>query len=143
MEAEGTRRPGTVITAFTGQLIDIKSGGLWTTGASRAIEEEYWSRTEAFGSVLAQDLGELILKPEVVERVDQEFVLMKWKETNFVNCEPEESGLSIQGFYFVCLQRSTGSIEAYYYDPNASPYQRLTLGPIGHRGVAFGTIQFA
>jgi hypothetical protein len=36
-------------------------------------------------------------------------------------------GLTISGFYYVCLRRSDGSVEGLYCDPHSSPYQHLTL----------------
>ncbi|KAF9691085.1 hypothetical protein EKO04_010963 [Ascochyta lentis] len=36
-------------------------------------------------------------------------------------------GLTISGFYFVCLRRCDGSVEGLYYDPMSSPYQCLRL----------------
>ncbi|KAL1639290.1 hypothetical protein SLS58_008132 [Diplodia intermedia] len=40
-------------------------------------------------------------------------------------------GLTISGFYYVCLRRSDGAIEGLYYDPQSSPYQHLKLSPVG------------
>ncbi|EKG17021.1 Vacuolar import/degradation protein Vid24 [Macrophomina phaseolina MS6] len=40
-------------------------------------------------------------------------------------------GLTISGFYYVCLRRSDGAIEGLYYDPQSSPYQHLKLHPVG------------
>ncbi|PSN67927.1 hypothetical protein BS50DRAFT_491513 [Corynespora cassiicola Philippines] len=36
-------------------------------------------------------------------------------------------GLTISGFYYVCLRREDGRLEGLYYDPQSSPYQRLNL----------------
>ncbi|KAK8221675.1 vacuolar import and degradation protein-domain-containing protein [Phyllosticta paracitricarpa] len=40
-------------------------------------------------------------------------------------------GLTISGFYYVCLRRSDGAVEGLYYDPQSSPYQHLKLSPVG------------
>ncbi|QDS74053.1 hypothetical protein FKW77_009277 [Venturia effusa] len=37
------------------------------------------------------------------------------------------TGLTISGFYYVCLRRGDGAVEGLYCDPQSSPYQRLTL----------------
>jgi Vacuolar import and degradation protein len=37
------------------------------------------------------------------------------------------TGLTISGFYYVCMRRSDGAVEGLYCDPQSSPYQRLTL----------------
>jgi hypothetical protein len=36
-------------------------------------------------------------------------------------------GLTISGFYYVCLKRSDGRLEGLYFDPQSSPYQCLEL----------------
>jgi hypothetical protein len=36
-------------------------------------------------------------------------------------------GLTISGFYYVCLRRADGCVEGLYCDPHSSPYQHLTL----------------
>jgi hypothetical protein len=44
-------------------------------------------------------------------------------------------GLTISGFYYVCLRRSDGRLEGLYYDPQSSPYQCLKLESV--RGGVF------
>lgn len=44
-------------------------------------------------------------------------------------------GLTISGFYYVCLRRSDGKLEGLYYDPQSSPYQCLKLESV--RGGVF------
>lgn len=39
----------------------------------------------------------------------------------------EGCGLTISGFYYVCLRRRDGRVEGLYYDPQSSPYQCLEL----------------
>jgi len=51
---------------------------------------------------------------------------MRWKEKCFVNTEPN-CGLSIAGFYYVCFNRENSTFEAYYYDNQTTPFQRLEL----------------
>lgn len=36
-------------------------------------------------------------------------------------------GLTISGFYYICMRRSDGFIEGLYCDPVSSPYQYLKL----------------
>jgi hypothetical protein len=36
-------------------------------------------------------------------------------------------GLTISGFYYVCLRRSDGRVDGLYFDPQSSPYQCLEL----------------
>ena len=52
-----------------------------------------------------------------------------------------DCGLSIAGFYYVCLNRRDGSIAGYYYDLSSTPFQQLTLHAVaqGGHGHAFGS----
>jgi len=70
-------------------------------------------------------------------------IFMRWKEKFFVNVGPE-CGLTIAGFYYVCLDRRTGEIEGFYFDPNSSPYQKLEMRPQRQSpgGFAFESYQF-
>lgn len=43
----------------------------------------------------------------------------------------EGCGLTISGFYYVCLRRSDGAVEGLYCDPESSPYQHLRLNRVG------------
>lgn len=43
-------------------------------------------------------------------------------------------GLSISGFYYVCMRRGDGRCEGLYHDPQSSPYQRLELWPERGKG---------
>lgn len=49
-------------------------------------------------------------------------------------------GLTISGFYYVCLKRSSGKLEGLYYDPQSSPYQCLKLD--SGKGGIFPSWQF-
>lgn len=49
-------------------------------------------------------------------------------------------GLTISGFYYVCLRRSDGHLEGLYYDPQSSPYQCLKLDSV--RGGVFPAWSF-
>lgn len=49
-------------------------------------------------------------------------------------------GLTISGFYYVCLRRSSGKLEGLYYDPQSSPYQCLKLESVN--GGVFPSWQF-
>ncbi|KAL5376083.1 hypothetical protein PMIN03_012566 [Paraphaeosphaeria minitans] len=44
-------------------------------------------------------------------------------------------GLTISGFYYVCMRRSDGKLEGLYFDPQSSPYQCLKLESV--RGGVF------
>jgi hypothetical protein len=52
-----------------------------------------------------------------------------------------DCGLSIAGFYYVCLNRRDGSISGFYCDPSSTPLQQLTMRAVaqGGQGHAFGS----
>lgn len=133
-----------VLTSWKGEIIDFDHHFLFTNGqwANEKIEKEFWSKTKAFVGFKDQ-LDQVEYHQTFQDRIHQDFVLMRWKETHFVNCEPDQSGLSIQGFYFVCQSKSNGLIEAFYYDPSTTTLQRLTLKFSGSQGIGFGCMNLA
>lgn len=50
-------------------------------------------------------------------------------EKCFVTPSDAQSGLTISGFYYVCLRREDGYVEGLYYDPHSTPFQHLSLTP--------------
>jgi len=67
---------------------------------------------------------------------------MRWKEIFFVS-PGEDCGLTIAGFYYVCMDRQAGAILGYYYDPHSQPYQRLQLNAVSSpNGYAFADYEF-
>lgn len=62
-------------------------------------------------------------------------------DTDHAAFDDSGCGLTISGFYYVCLRRSDGAVQGLYYDPLSSPYQCLVLGSRG-RG-RFGSWEFA
>lgn len=40
---------------------------------------------------------------------------------------PFAAGSNAAGFYYVALERSTGTVRGLYFDPNSSPFQELNL----------------
>ncbi|PLW35931.1 hypothetical protein PCASD_12699 [Puccinia coronata f. sp. avenae] len=114
-----------------------------TFGSTSHLNDlRYWSKTKAFLGLDPNSIFQTLENdPIFLDALDSQFILMRWKETNFVNCEPTQSGLSIQGFYYVCLEKLTGLVEAYYYDPASLPYQKLQLKPIGTNGFGFGSMK--
>lgn len=56
------------------------------------------------------------------------------------------AGLTIAGFYYVCLERASGRIEGFYFDPSSTPFQRLDLQAscpgAALRCQSFGTFEY-
>lgn len=49
------------------------------------------------------------------------------EDEHITTFDDSSCGLTISGFYYVCLRRSDGRLEGLYYDPQSSPYQCLKL----------------
>lgn len=48
-------------------------------------------------------------------------------DTEHSSFDDSGCGLTISGFYYVCLRRSDGRLDGLYFDPQSSPYQCLKL----------------
>jgi hypothetical protein len=51
-------------------------------------------------------------------------------DQHFTAFDDSGCGLTISGFYYVCLRRADGQLEGLYYDPQSSPYQCLKLDSV-------------
>ncbi|KAJ1801054.1 hypothetical protein LPJ59_000588, partial [Coemansia sp. RSA 2399] len=123
--------PKAVTTSWEGEIVDFVNHSPVTAKwrASAADDQQHWS---LFAAV--RDHPETFLQRwparlwgRRMPRVLEEYVFMRWKETAFVNVQQSETGLSIEGFYYICMQRTTGRIEGVYFDPSTQPHQRLSL----------------
>lgn len=72
---------------------------------------EYWCQLGPFRGLTAAEL--LKRQEDVVWLTDltRGWILMRWKELDFVNTQPGGCTLSIDGWYLVALERSTGIVE--------------------------------
>ncbi|XP_045575914.1 glucose-induced degradation protein 4 homolog isoform X2 [Salmo salar] len=63
------------------------------------------------------------------ELKNSDFVFMRWKEQFLVpdHTIKDISGASFAGFYYICFQKSTATIEGYYYHRSSEWYQSLNL----------------
>jgi hypothetical protein len=125
-----------VVTFFEGEIIDNKNFSFYTSHTDWAAlsdtDMRHWSRFPAFKD-LKKDVETWGGRASGL--ADSSKIFMRWKEQHFV--AGGECRLTIAGFYYCCLDRVTGSIQAIYYDPASSPDQRLHLeacpgGPCGH-----------
>ncbi|KAF3308855.1 hypothetical protein TWF173_000663 [Orbilia oligospora] len=118
-------------TFWEGEIIDFHTNGLETLNSimpsSARIDGNYWKKLEPFAGYSDSELSQKLTSKRFLENLAENYVLMRWKEQCFVEPGSQDSGLTITGFYFVSLSRSTGHIEGYYYDPHSAPYQRLEL----------------
>jgi glucose-induced degradation protein 4 len=119
-----------VRTFFEGEIIDIVNHSFYTSefSASALTDLRHWSKFPSFKDLKA----EAVVQGGRVQHLDSHpFIYMRWKEKFFIGndgCKADSAGrLTIAGFYYVCLNRVTGDMDAYYWDPTGPPEQRLTL----------------
>lgn len=106
------------------------------------------------------EVARALLSSGRIEAILRDYIFMRWKERCFINDKGSTSSsypssaaesrssapqgntdrhddasqsrpwLTINGFYYACLDRATGVVEALYHDPassRATPFQRLKL----------------
>ncbi|KAJ2386019.1 hypothetical protein GGI05_004514 [Coemansia sp. RSA 2603] len=121
----------TVVTHWDGEIIDFVNYTPLTDkwNAKSKNDTEHWSH---FAPVKQQPQTFLHRWPDSMRgkrmpQILQDYIFMRWKENAFVNVQPNETGLTIEGFYYICMNRVTGAIEGAYFDPSTQPNQRLAL----------------
>lgn len=130
-----------VVTFWTGEIIDNINHFFRTRrwGASLENDVKHWKRFKAFEQVLH------LVSSDSADQLDlsqSRFIFMRWKEIFFVSAG-EECNLTIAGFYYVCMDRHTGAVLGYYFDPKCQPYQRLQLNAVASsHGYAFPDYSF-
>ncbi|CAG8714713.1 20746_t:CDS:2, partial [Gigaspora rosea] len=132
----------TVVTYWEGEMIDFVNHSLWTDkwNSTPDIDLQHWKKFDAFRQM---DVRRGTPTKEWFQEACQKYIFMRWKEHYFVNVTAQESGLTIAGFYYICIRRSDGTIEGYYFDPVSTPYQKLTLKPLlKGNGVSFCDYSF-
>ena len=140
--SSGPHSSTSIVTFWEGDIIDNVNSSFFTSrwGASHDTDMDHWTRFKGFAGMKE---GMQALGKRKLDVASSPHIFMRWKEKFFVNVGPE-CGLTIAGFYYACLDRSTGRIEGFYYDPNSSPYQKLELTPTlqGRNGYSFAGYQF-
>lgn len=130
-----------VVTFWHGEIIDNNNYYFWTRrwGAEVSNDMDHWNQFAPFAEVreaVQRDGG------DDLDLSESRYVFMRWKERFFVNVG-EDCGLTIAGFYYLCLDRRTGHILGYYYDPRSEPFQRLQLtAKTFSSGLAFANYDF-
>jgi len=106
------RADSPVLTFWRGQIIDNIN---YFFRAQFSNDMEHWEEFKAFNSTLRaavrSDHG------DDIDLSNRRYVFMRWKEIFFVSPE-NECNLTIAGFYYCCMDRLTGSIAGYYFDPS-------------------------
>ncbi|KAL1923052.1 uncharacterized protein VTP21DRAFT_9428 [Calcarisporiella thermophila] len=137
---------GTIVTHWEGEVIDFSRGSLLTQnwGASLDTDLIYWRRLMPFKNMDKRDFARCVSDPTVSQKMSKDYVLMRWKENFFESEDMTHSNLlTISGFYYISMRREDGCVEGYYWDPNSSPYEYLTLVPeYQGEGISFPTFSF-
>ncbi|CAG8584662.1 4853_t:CDS:2 [Ambispora gerdemannii] len=134
-----------VVTYWEGEIIDLVNHSWWTNKwqATPDVDLQHWRKFEAFRGTDGRSISRGFLSRKWFKQVCEKYIFMRWKERCFVDMSAQDSGLTIAGFYYICIKRSDGSIEGYYYDPVSTPYQKLTLKPvIEGTGLSFAEFSF-
>ena len=115
-----------VVTFWEGQIIDNRNHTFYTNNwsASPTIDIGHWKQFASFKESLLQHAERGL---NSIDLADHSHIYLRLKEQFFINSSPVDSGLTIAGFYYACLDRATGTIEGYYFDPDSTPWQQLLL----------------
>lgn len=114
------------MTYWEGEIVDNINYFFLTNkwNASALSDSQHWSKFAAFRESDVQ--SHYARKNLESER----FIFMRWKEKFFLNVrDPDECGMSIAGFYYLCMDRRTRVVEGYYVDQSSTPNQHLILAP--------------
>lgn len=114
-------------------------------GTRAATDLEHWSSFAGFSNVRSASLELGSRGAFTCADLDRTgYVFMRWKELEFMSSAKPQRALTIAGFYYICLNRSTGSIEGLYHDPCTSPHQKLYLRPcLAQAGCSFGDVTYS
>ena len=138
-------------TYLEGEIIDFRHNTLLTERFKSTPKNDitYWRRLAPFrshSSLSDEELVRRLVSRSFLSDLMNNYILMRWKERCFVGDGDNATGgsgggqrstgegggegsygLTISGFYYVCLRRCDGRIEGLYCDPQSSPYQGLRL----------------
>ncbi|KAI8494819.1 glucose-induced degradation protein 4 homolog isoform X2 [Branchiostoma lanceolatum] len=117
----------TLTTFFDGEIISKKYPFLtrkWD--ADEEVDRKHWGKFLSFYQY-AKNFNSDNFDYDELRNTD--FVFMRWKEHFLVpdHTIKDINGASFAGFYYICFQKSTGTIEGYYYHRSSEWYQSLSL----------------
>ncbi|XP_053194852.1 uncharacterized protein LOC128379252 [Scomber japonicus] len=120
----------TLTTFFAGEIISRKRPFLtrkWD--ADEDVDRKHWGKFQPFYKY-AKSFNSDDFDYEALDSSD--YVFMRWKEQFLVpdHTIKDISGASFAGFYYICFQKSTATIEGYYYHRSSEWYQSLNLNHV-------------
>ncbi|XP_076366362.1 glucose-induced degradation protein 4 homolog isoform X2 [Tachypleus tridentatus] len=125
----------TLTTFFDGEIISRKYPFLtrkWD--ADEEVDKKHWSKFLSFFQYSKTFNCDSF---DYDELKNTDFVFMRWKEHFLVpdHTIKDINGASFAGFYYICFQKSTSSIEGYYYHKNSEWYQSLNLTHVSEHSI--------
>uniref|UniRef100_A0AAQ4QZ43 GID complex subunit 4 homolog n=1 Tax=Gasterosteus aculeatus aculeatus TaxID=481459 RepID=A0AAQ4QZ43_GASAC len=126
----------TLTTFFAGEIISGKRPFLtrkWD--ADEDVDRKHWGKFQAFYQY-AKSFNSDDFDYEDLKTSD--YIFMRWKEQFLVpdHTIKDISGASFAGFYYICFQKSTATIEGYYYHRSSEWYQSLNLTHVPEHSAA-------
>ncbi|KAF2267071.1 hypothetical protein CC78DRAFT_103726 [Lojkania enalia] len=130
-------------TYFEGEIIGSKYTFItqhpeW--GSNEKVDRQHWARFPAY-----KPLSKFSSRPELVTKdwMQKEHLFMRWKEYFLV---PDHrvrtiNGASFEGFYYICFNQVSGSIEGIYFHAKSEKFQKLRLEHVDDHGCQ-GAIEF-
>ncbi|XP_041085648.1 glucose-induced degradation protein 4 homolog isoform X2 [Polyodon spathula] len=117
----------TLTTFFAGEIISKKHPFLtrkWD--ADEDVDRKHWGKFQAFYQYAKTFNSDEF---DYEELKNSDYVFMRWKEQFLVpdHTIKDISGASFAGFYYICFQKSTATVEGYYYHRSSEWYQSLNL----------------
>ncbi|CAL1542804.1 unnamed protein product [Lymnaea stagnalis] len=125
----------TLTTYFDGEIISSRHPFLtrkWD--ADEDVDKKHWGKFESFNNGnCAKNFNSDNFDYDALKASD--FVYMRWKEHFLVpdHTIKDISGASFAGFYYICFQKSTATIEGYYYHRSSEWFQSLNLQHVQER----------
>jgi hypothetical protein len=126
----------TLITFFEGEIVGpkykfITSHSTW--GSSLKNDMTHWSLLPKWKQLAKSARTENFT---VTNHLQREQLWMRWKEYFLVPDHRVKtiSGASFEGFYYICFNQHSGTVDGVYYHHKSEKYQTLKLEHVDDRG---------
>ncbi|KAH3673492.1 hypothetical protein WICMUC_003598 [Wickerhamomyces mucosus] len=137
-----------IVTFFEADIISSKNS-FFTSGGGGDIDSgfinneldlQHWSKFPKFNQLIPINSNP---NYQHSNHLKFPYIYMRWKE-KFIYNDPNINsiqGASFAGFYYICLNQSTGEILGYYYHKSSERFQKLSLNYQQDYG-SFDTFEF-